>query len=125
MTDTTAAPTALQKALPTGRAGDFGFSRRVLGVKLHEGLIHHGPHRLLLLLLFRFGERRRGATGQRDLHQIARRELATALAELDVRAILAERVPGTVLVALYPQPLAHGNSSCPVARRSRQSVIPI
>ncbi len=89
--------------------------------------VHHDLRALAIAQRMLDGELagQRGATGQRDLHQIARRELATALAELDVRAILAERVPGTVLVALYPQPLAHGNSSCPVARRSRQSVIPI
>ena len=50
----------------------------------------------------------RGATGQRDLHQVARRELSTTLAELDMRAILAESIPRTVFVTLDPQSLAHG-----------------
>jgi len=49
-----------------------------------------------------------GTAGQSDFHQVARRELAAAFAELDMRAILAERIPRTVFVTLDPQSLAHG-----------------
>ena len=61
------------------------------------------------------------AAGQSDLHQIAGSELATALAELDMGAVLAECIPGTVFVALDPQSLAHGNSSS--SYRERRSLL--
>lgn len=51
------------------------------------------------------GQRR--AARQCDLHEIAGRELAAALAELDVGAVIGECVPRAVLVALDPNSLAH------------------
>ena len=74
--------------------------------------IHHNLGTLALTQRMFDGELagQRGATGQRDLHQIARRELATILAELNVCAIVAERIPRTVLVTLNPQSLTHSCS---------------
>ena len=81
------------------------------------------PNRLALTQRMFDGELagQRGATGQRDLHQIARRELATILAELNVCAIVAERIPRTVLVTLNPQSLTHSCSFIFSRRRSGPS----
>ena len=85
--------------------------------------IHHNLGTLALTQRMFDGELagQRGATGQRDLHQIARRELATILAELNVCAIVAERIPRTVLVTLNPQSLTHSCSFIFSRRRSGPS----
>ena len=59
------------------------------------GAIHHNLGALAFTQRVFDGELagQRRATSQRDLHQIPRRELAAILAELDVRAVIAERIP--------------------------------
>ena len=86
-------------------------------------LVHHDLRALAIAQRMLDGELagQRGATGQRDLHQIARRELATILAELNVCAIVAERIPRTVLVTLNPQSLTHSCSFIFSRRRSGPS----
>ena len=73
------------------------------------GAVDHDARALALAQRVLDGELagKRRAAGQGDLHQIPRGELPLALAELDMRAVIAERVPGTVLIAFHPQSLAH------------------
>lgn len=75
------------------------------------GAVHNDLRALALTEGVFDGElaRQRGTAGKCDLHQITGVELALSVAKLDMRTVLAERIPGTIFVALHPQPFAHGD----------------